>query len=331
MFPDPFRLDAIDSAKGIGILLVVFGHAWRGAHSAGLLADEALFQAIDFAVYAFHMPLFFFLSGLLFLETLGKYTASTSLKGRLTRLLWPMVLWSWIFFGLKLAAGSSANTPVTLADFPIIPLPPFEHLWFLWALFLCQTLLVFGYVAGGGCLPATRLRWLLAAGALLFALVNPYISVPSLLWGPMFEHLPYFLAGIAAGGILSCRMPLWAGFICTSAFAALVWAVQGEKASVLHSLGLIAFGWGAWLCADRGVGAGQAHTTLRFLRAIGQASMAIYLTHTVFAAGLRIILLKSGVENVSVILLATVVIGIIAPVAMGRCAQRLRLTKLLGF
>jgi hypothetical protein len=59
--------------------------------------------------------------------------------------------------------------------------------------------------------------------------------------------------------------------------------------------------------------------------------MAIYLTHTVFAAGLRIILLKSGVENVSVILLATVVIGIIAPVAMGRGAQRLRLTKLLGF
>jgi fucose 4-O-acetylase-like acetyltransferase len=48
--PTGARLDWVDTAKGIGILLVVIAHAWtRGA-------------VRDF-IYAFHMPLFFLLSG----------------------------------------------------------------------------------------------------------------------------------------------------------------------------------------------------------------------------------------------------------------------------
>lgn len=46
------RLDWIDVARGIGIVAVVVGHVW----TRGPLRD---------AIYAFHMPLFFLLSGLL--------------------------------------------------------------------------------------------------------------------------------------------------------------------------------------------------------------------------------------------------------------------------
>jgi len=44
------RLAWLDSAKGIGILLVVIGHIWTG----GIVRDD---------IYAFHMPLFFLLAG----------------------------------------------------------------------------------------------------------------------------------------------------------------------------------------------------------------------------------------------------------------------------
>lgn len=331
MTSTPTRLDAIDSAKGIGILLVVFGHAWRGAQGAGLLPDVAMFKAVDFAVYAFHMPLFFFLSGLLFLETLQKYGTKPLLQGRLSRLLWPMVLWSWIFFGLKLAAGQSANNPVAFQDFPIVPLPPYEHLWFLWALFICQTLLILMYAQVTDRVSANGWRWGAAGVALFWAALNPYIPVPSLIWGPMFEHFPYFLAGIAAGGLAAYRMPSLAGVLCAAGFAGLIWAVQGEKASVLHSLALVLLAWGAWLCLDRGDGTQTAGTALRALQMLGQASMVIYLTHTVFSAGLRIVLLKLGVNDVTVIVSATLAIGVIAPLILGMGAARLRLTKQLGF
>ncbi|PZU56918.1 MAG: glycosyl transferase [Sphingobium sp.] len=47
------RLDWVDAARGIGIVAVVVGHVW----TRGALRD---------AVYSFHMPLFFLLSGYLF-------------------------------------------------------------------------------------------------------------------------------------------------------------------------------------------------------------------------------------------------------------------------
>ena len=325
------RLDAMDSAKGIGILLVVFGHAWRGARGAGLLPDEALFRLVDYAIYAFHMPLFFFLSGLLFLETLQKYGTKPLMRGRLTRLLWPMALWSWIFFGLKLAVGQSVNNPVGLQKIPIIPLPPYEHLWFLWALFICQSVLVLGYALVPDRIGPNVLRGVCAGVAVIWAALNPYIPVPSLIWGPMFEHFPYFLIGKAAGGLTAYRVPAIAGFVCAVGCAALIWALQGEKASVLHSFVLVALAWGAWLTVDRGADNGPAVWLLRSLRALGRASMVIYLTHTVFSAAIRIILLKVGISDVSVILAATLAVGIIVPLILGAIAARLRLTKLLGF
>lgn len=48
------RIDWIDIAKGIGIILVVMGH---------LAAED---QDLKRFIYCFHMPLFFFISGIVF-------------------------------------------------------------------------------------------------------------------------------------------------------------------------------------------------------------------------------------------------------------------------
>jgi len=325
------RLGAIDSAKGVGIILVVFGHAWRGAWGANLLPNGDMFNLVDSAIYAFHMPLFFFLSGLLFLETLQKHNTSKLLKGRLTRLLWPMVLWSWIFFALKLTAGQAANSPVALSDFPIVPLPPYEHLWFLWALFLCQTLLILLYSACCPKLPEATWRLVAVIAAVLLAVLNPFVPVPSDIWGPMVQHFPYFIAGIAVGRMSRRGLPLWAGALCAVGFPALIWLVQGEKAAVLHSLAIILLAWGAWLCVDRSTGAQPVGLPLRVLQALGQASMVIYLMHTVFSAALRIVMVKLGIDDISLILVAIVIIGVVAPFVVGWGAGKLRLTKILGF
>lgn len=329
MTASPSRLHAIDSAKGIGIILVVFGHAWRGAMGAGLIPTSGLFELVDRAIYAFHMPLFFFLSGLLFLETLRKYATGSLLRGRISRLLWPMALWTWVFFGLKLFAGQSANTPVALAEFPIIPLPPYEHLWFLWALFLCQSLLILGYATPIGRFSDASLRWGAAAAALVLALVNPFLSVPSFIWGPMVEHFPYFLAGIAAGGLSGLRPSVLTGALAAAAFFLLLSSVGGEKAAVILSLALVLLAWQAWRCADRS--AADVGPVLEGLRYLGQVSMVIYLTHTIFSAALRIAMLSVGVNNLFLVLVATTAVGLIAPVFVLVAARRAGLTKLLGF
>lgn len=72
------RLHYIDSIKGLAIFLVVMGHvlAWLYSdYNVALQADKPMF--LWKVIYAFHMPLFIFVSGFLFgfskFESLGSY------------------------------------------------------------------------------------------------------------------------------------------------------------------------------------------------------------------------------------------------------------------
>jgi fucose 4-O-acetylase-like acetyltransferase len=71
------RNQTIDVAKGIGILLVVFGHSWIVLHEKGELSK---------IIFSFHMPLFFFLSGV-FLNT--NKTLISFTKSKISSLLKP--------------------------------------------------------------------------------------------------------------------------------------------------------------------------------------------------------------------------------------------------
>ncbi len=331
MIQAPSRFDAIDSAKGIGIVLVVFGHAWRGAFGAGLFPEIAVFNAIDAAIYAFHIPLFFFLSGLVFLDTLAKYDIGALLKGRVTRLLWPMALWTWIFFAIKLFAGGAVNDPVSLSDAPLLPLPPYEHLWFLWALFTCHTGVILLYFAALGRLSRTVVRFIMGAAGIGLAYVLPQLSVPSLVWGATVAHLPFFLIGVAvADSTIEGSTARMTAFLAALVFAGQLWlvAISGPiKQSALSSSLIVLFAWMAWPQVDRG---GDT-AVLRGLRYLGKLSMVIYLTHTIFSAALRIVMVQLEVDDLALVVMATTGIGLVAPLAVLWAARKARAVKLLGF
>lgn len=86
------RLSWIDICRGIGILLVVYGHALDG-------------NGLRYLIYAFHMPLFFFLSGIVFHHK--KYESFwIYLKKDIRRILIPYLIFAflslllWFFIGL---------------------------------------------------------------------------------------------------------------------------------------------------------------------------------------------------------------------------------------
>jgi hypothetical protein len=56
----------VDYSKAIGIVLVVYGHVAHGIYKASLPINKDVYLLIDSVIYSFHMPLFFFLSGLYF-------------------------------------------------------------------------------------------------------------------------------------------------------------------------------------------------------------------------------------------------------------------------
>ena len=90
--PPAKRIPFIDVAKGLGILLVFYGHLIERFIGRG---PEAAAEQMRW-IYCFHMPLFFFLSGLVYKER--EIAAETFLKRQTVSRLVPA--WAFNFLGL---------------------------------------------------------------------------------------------------------------------------------------------------------------------------------------------------------------------------------------
>lgn len=140
------RLDWIDIAKGIGIILVVLGHTLvPQVRETGFAGFLWIF------IYNFHMPLFFFLSGYLFEKGLFHYTNKGKfILGKLQYLMLPYLIFStfaYLFIGFSLKIPLLAKvlenggyTAVDLKD-AILQIVTYnnhidKHLWFVFSLFI---------------------------------------------------------------------------------------------------------------------------------------------------------------------------------------------------
>ncbi|MEM7519947.1 MAG: acyltransferase family protein, partial [Pseudomonadota bacterium] len=305
------------------------GHAWRGAFDAGLIQNTYLFNAIDAAIYAWHMPLFFFLSGLIALDVLQRTALLRFLGGRVRRLLWPLALWTWVFFGVKLLAGQAANHPVSMSQFPLIPLPPYEHLWFLWALLLAQMCVLGLWLGLRRLLDARQMRVVFAGLALGLCVLVPFVYVPSPLFGAAVQHFPYFAAGIAMSGMRTVRPPLWLAVLAGAGVAVLLGGGPFNWTSMLVSLVLVVLI--STVVAHVDANRERPPTGIALLRLLGQYSMAIFLAHTIFSAAFRIGLLAVGVDGLAPHLITAVVVGILGPILLVHFSRLMRVEKLLGF
>ena len=333
------KIGWVDAAKGIAILLVVLGHSLRGLNSSGIVPSD-FFNALDSRIYAFHMPVFFALSGLFFARSLRQTRIAPFLWQRMLRLAWPLVLWTYLFLGVKIAAGGHANTPATLSDLLVLPFPGILHLWFLWALLLIHI----GFAATRPLLQENgypTLALCLFAGIGL-AVQIPEFPQPVAHWaGPALQYMVYFVLGLILGQspliTLARPVPGWTKAASLVLFGGLlfIWPLIPAQAlfGLARPLGSLALTLAflvmlapstspPWpgLAAFR---SGLIH--------LGKASMAIYLCHTIFSAFLRSALLGMGVENLWFHLIAGTLIGVIMPLVALKLARRAGLSQLLGF
>jgi len=116
---------------------VVYGHVSRGLVQAGIEANKSLFTLADSVIYSFHMPLFFFLSGLYFYHSLNRRGVRGLIQSKVDAILYPYLLWS-ILQGLievQLSKTGFTNGSLTYAEVFSSLLIPRAQFWFLYALF----------------------------------------------------------------------------------------------------------------------------------------------------------------------------------------------------
>ncbi|MED1125018.1 acyltransferase family protein [Bacillus atrophaeus] len=212
------RVEWIDISKGIGIILVVLGHA---------PTDDALKSFI----FSFHMPMFFFLSGAVYRDTgLGFFQfALKKARGLLvpyavfsviTYLFWLLVERHFQFLG---SADVDPAVPLKGIVYSIPDHYMLTHnpaLWFLTCLFLVD--IVFFLLK-----KACRGKWLiLIAGSCLVSVVNVYVLHISLLWNAEVAAaaLGFYTIGFVVRNKLkelSYRRTIFAVVVCFSLTALL--------------------------------------------------------------------------------------------------------------
>lgn len=311
------RLLWVDTARGIGIILVVYAHVLRGQVSAKLLAPTAIEQLQDHAIYAFHMPFFFLLSGL-FAGSAAR-SPLRFLQRRFVSIVYPYLLWSVAQTFLSIAANRYANTPGTIHALAQIAVHPIGQFWFLYVLAILQLLLL---------LPRP-----------IFYLLVPVSVLAGLEWGTasMLTRagwaLPFFAAGVFLG---PHRLEAWFHstrealfwFVGAALLFVLLFAASFPPTplgGVLRHYFLAAAGSVAALSLARLIG-----DKIRILPVLGVASLAIFVLHVICGAAIRTLLVKLGLHQPMVATLLVTLAGLLIPLAVYLLSIRPGLTPWLG-
>jgi fucose 4-O-acetylase-like acetyltransferase len=310
----------IDRAKGLAILLVVFGHLMANGYPRG----NQWYDTAKDIVYTFHMPLFMYLSGYVFSLT-GKQAViygayARFLRERAMRLLVPFAL-----FGLLIVTGKYLSKFFLYVDDPPHSLlsglgelvvntdnSPALSIWYVYVLFL--------YSAAMPLLWRLGLRW---TGAVLLGAVLFLVPGTDFLY---LDRAAHFFLFFAVGGLVAarediepwfCRYVLLWLFLFNATLLTEWTALPGQARMLLCGLAAIP--------ALHGLVQTRALSCDRLLIVLGQAAFAIYLLNTIVIGLAKAGYLKlARFEGASATfaLLLFFIAGVVVPVLVQRLSAR---------
>ncbi len=344
------RVTWVDLARGVGIILVVIGHASGGVIDSPLGSHAIALRWIFLTIYTFHMPLFFILAGLFVADRLAanpkKFVTNT-----FTKIARAYSTWAIIQFTVIYMMGNALNHPATgpyLPQLISIIWQPVSQFWFLYALFFMQ---IFAWVA----VPRIGATGFFALAAVIYIALQIF-GIPN--WAntpPVGEFCTFVVSfglGVAIGPHLAKIKALQAPSPILPFLLVLLWAGLYALAYIFvtkrlganwisrdlgANIAFVANGWEFYPAALAGTAAAifaccanvvPLRTTFEYL---GKNSMPIFLTHILFIAGARIIILKlAPTVDITLLMVLVSVIGIAGSVGFLEIAKRVKLAKALA-
>ena len=191
----PSRIDWVDAAKGMSILLVVLHHVVILSEPHGLVPGPV--SALNTALASLRMPLFFLASGLFAAAPLAA-SWRTLLHKRVAFFLYLFVLWTLLQSVVFLALPADVlppDSPASWVDVAWEALLPGPAMWFLYALAVFSIL---------GKLVRRTPAWaqLVVSGALCAVVGAGLVTFESFAWTFMARYLFFFLLGVHARAVV---------------------------------------------------------------------------------------------------------------------------------
>lgn len=280
----------VDDVKVIACILVVLGHFFQSMTKANILSENDLYEWFNTTIYYFHVPLFFICSGYLY----QKYSKVNSVDGwfrnvvkKALALGVPYATFTTATWVLKKLFSSSVNDQIGgLGD--TLFLHPTSPYWYLYALFF-----IFLVTPTFSSVKAAAIGLMAALVAKVLILTGGGYSVYAV--STFLSNEIWFVFGMSICAFdVQLKGRKVQGIICGLLF--IILSILVYKAGI--SEGLASFAMGLLACvAVIMMVAGFEEELGKGIDSLAKYTMPIFLMHTLFAAPLRSVLMKVGIEN----------------------------------
>jgi uncharacterized membrane protein YcfT len=306
------RVDWVDYAKGICIIMVVMMHSVLGVELAA--GQNGFMHAVVMFARPFRMPDFFLISGL-FLPLVIDRDWRIYLDRKVMHFAYFYVLWVTIQFGFKAPAfAAETGWPHVGYEYLISFIDPFGTLWFIYLL------------------------------PIFFVVIKLTRNIsPILVWGvaALLETAHVATGWTAIDEFAARFVYIYSGYLFANYVFALsdrararpMLALGGLALWAIVNTGCVVLGVSEWpvvslllglsgACAIITIGTLFARMQwLNFLRFCGQHSIVIYLAFFLPMASTRTLLLKTGiVHDIGLVSLIVTVVGVTGALLIWRAA-----------
>ena len=275
----------IDRLRGYACFLVLFGHVIMGIRIAGIDIPQ-FFWGMEKFIWSFHVALFLFLSGVVYKVTgewKGKKTKPGFILHKLFNLGVPYIVFSVVYILINSLVGE-VNTGFAVSDIFNIWKTPVAQYWFLYALFFLFCI----WTALSGILK----NWQITLVVVLIAYLAPVFGIS--LWS--FDVVFYSALAFGIGTFIDfskiSKLPVWGK--CLVVFAHIATGVvfillNKIEAPFVKELMLLFGIYSSIMFISM---LQECKYVAAFLNFMNKYSFQIYLLHTIFTAGIRIVLIR---------------------------------------
>lgn len=317
----------VDYAKAFACILVVLGHLLQGLNKANIEWNNLLYKYIDNFIYIFHMPLFMCLSGYLY----KRYTIINSkkeyiqfVKKKLINLGIPYIVFYLVYVLINMIFANNVNSKKGINDILNIftnPIPPF---WFLYALlfiFLITPILEKIFKQN---------KKIIMGIAIVLHITNIYVKTNIYVIDIVSQYLVYFYFGaILIDGIKESYKNR--NVVISTIFFVLLGLIYCYilQNKIIENSIIVLF---KFLLAILGIiinvrifkNSVETIKKYKVINTISKYTFPIYLMHTIFSAGIRIVLLKIGINNFYIQFIFGFIFGIICPIIVAKILENLK-------
>ena len=314
----------VDRLKGYACFLVLFGHVIMGIRLAGI-DIPGFFWGTEKFIWSFHVALFLFLSGVVYKVT-GEWKSKKSKSGlilyKLCALGIPYIAFSVVYILINSLVGE-ANTGFAVSDILYIWKTPVAQYWYLYALFFlfCIWTIFSGIIK----------NWQITFIVILIGYLAPLFGIPLGSLDVVFYSALAFGVGTFVDFNKITKLPAWSKWLIVLMHIAVgVTLVLLDKieAPIIKEI-MILFGIYSSIMFISVIQ--NLKLISRFLDFVNKYSFQIYLLHTIFTAGIRIILLRMNIAQWWIHVILGTVCGLVFSVLAALIAKKVKFLNFFFF